>query len=141
MPGGGAGTLDQLIALYIGWGREFVVLLDSDGEGERQKARYVDKFGLALTDRLFTLGDLVPSLVGKSLESVYQPVDRTNLVIALGGDPTHQVDKKTLNRMVQEALIRSTPLHLSNEAGAMFASLLSQLDDRMKAVAAVESRR
>jgi hypothetical protein len=25
MPGGGAGTLDQLIALYIGWGREFVV--------------------------------------------------------------------------------------------------------------------
>lgn len=37
MPGGGAGSLDDVIRLYLAWGREFVVLLDSDKGGSREK--------------------------------------------------------------------------------------------------------
>jgi hypothetical protein len=60
-------------------------------------------------------------------------------VTAVGGDPTREVDKKTLSRMVQEALVRSIPLQLSKEAKDVFASLLRQLDVKMKAVASDET--
>lgn len=134
MPGGGAGTLDQLIALYMGWGREFVVLLDSDGEGDRQKARYIDKFGLAVMDRVFTLGDLAPSLSGKSLEAAFSESDRAGLVASLGGDPARKVDKNTLNRMIQEALIRSTQFQFSPDAQALFAALMAEIETRMESL-------
>jgi hypothetical protein len=131
MPGGGAGSLDQLIALYLGWGRDFVVLLDSDGEGERQKVRYIDKFGLAVAAQIFTLGDLVPSLVGRSLESAYLEADRANLVATVGGDAAGPIDKKILNRTIQEVLIRSCPFDLTEEARDVFKLLLDGLHARL----------
>ena len=45
VPGNGAGSLDTVIRLYLGWAKEFVVLLDSDKEGAIQKRRYTDTFG------------------------------------------------------------------------------------------------
>jgi hypothetical protein len=45
MPGGGAGSLDNIIRLYVAWGKRFFVLLDSDSEGTKQKKRYEDVFG------------------------------------------------------------------------------------------------
>ncbi|MFT3674308.1 MAG: AAA family ATPase [Chitinophagaceae bacterium] len=41
-PSTGAGNLNTLISLYLGWGRDFIVLLDSDKEGQKQKERYID---------------------------------------------------------------------------------------------------
>ena len=51
MPGGGAGSLDDIIRLYIAWGRSFIVLLDADKEGLAQKNRYKDLFGKLVDDR------------------------------------------------------------------------------------------
>ena len=45
LPGTGAGNLSNLISLYLGWAREFVVLLDSDTEGSQQRNRYLELFG------------------------------------------------------------------------------------------------
>lgn len=135
MPAAGAGTLDQLIALYLGWGRDFVVLLDSDGEGEFQKTRYLDKFGLVVENQIFTLADFVPILKGKSLEAVYQPDDRAAVVSALGGDPNQQLDKKSFNRMIQEALIRGSKIQLSDAARDIYVKLLDGLDEKLVSAA------
>ena len=45
VPGNGAGSLDSIIRLYLGWAKNFVTLLDSDSEGENQKQRYMKMFG------------------------------------------------------------------------------------------------
>lgn len=37
LPGSGSGTLDSVIQLYLAWGRNFIVLLDSDKEDRRKK--------------------------------------------------------------------------------------------------------
>ena len=55
MQGNGSGSLDAVIRLYVAWGREFIILLDSDGEGEKQKKRYNDIFGALVKDRIFLL--------------------------------------------------------------------------------------
>jgi hypothetical protein len=48
IPGISATNLENLISLYLGWGRDFIVLLDSDKEGIKQKDRYLDLFGIYL---------------------------------------------------------------------------------------------
>ena len=45
-PGTSASNLSTLISLNIGWSASFRVLLDSDAEGNRQKARYMKELGL-----------------------------------------------------------------------------------------------
>ena len=45
-PGTGASNLSTLISLNIGWSASFRILLDSDAEGKKQKARYMKDFGL-----------------------------------------------------------------------------------------------
>jgi hypothetical protein len=51
-PGGGAGSLDDVIALYVAWSRNFIVLLDSDVEGQSQRDKYVERFGEVVRDRI-----------------------------------------------------------------------------------------
>src|SRR5205085_12453432 len=58
MPGGGAGSLDNPIRLYIAWGRNFIVILDSDKGGKNQQERYLELFGPIVKDRIFTLKDI-----------------------------------------------------------------------------------
>lgn len=45
-PGSSASNLSTLISLNIGWSASFRVLLDSDTEGRKNKARYMKEFGL-----------------------------------------------------------------------------------------------
>lgn len=45
VPGTGAGALDPLIRLHIGWGKSFVILIDGDAEGIKQQQRYEAEFG------------------------------------------------------------------------------------------------
>ena len=46
-PGTSASNLTTLISLNIGWSASFKILLDADAEGKKQKARYMEKFGLS----------------------------------------------------------------------------------------------
>ena len=45
-PGTSASNLSSLISINLGWGSKFTILLDSDGEGLKQKKKYEDHFSL-----------------------------------------------------------------------------------------------
>ncbi len=98
VPGGGAGTLDSIIRLYLGWAKNFVVLLDSDSEGEKQKERYLEMFGPIISNRIYTLGDLCPELKGKSLEKAFAQDELQAIVNAIEPDGTYT--KKQFNRCI-----------------------------------------
>ena len=103
LPGTGAGSLDTVIRLYAAWGRDFIVVLDGDGEGRRQSERYSEVFGGLVANRVFKLGDLEPSLVGQELENLLDPADA--YAIQLSSYPDAQrVTKKFLTRAVQERI-------------------------------------
>ena len=46
-PGSSASNLSSLISINLGWGARFTILLDSDGEGKKQKKKYEDNFSLS----------------------------------------------------------------------------------------------
>ena len=70
LPGTGAGALDTLISLFIGWGRKFPILLDDDQEGRNQKERYLREF-LLPPSSVVTLEGISSELKSKCLEGLF----------------------------------------------------------------------
>lgn len=69
MPGTGSGSSGPLISYLIGRGEKFVVLLDDDASGRKEAIRYKDNWYLS-SQVVFTVGELVPALQGRKLESL-----------------------------------------------------------------------
>jgi predicted ATP-dependent endonuclease of OLD family len=114
MPGAGAGSLDSLIRLYLGWGRRFIVLLDADDEGQAQKERYVEMFGLEVEARIFSFGDIRPEWQGKGLEKLVGVDDCLKLQKACVEGETYH--KRKFQLAVQE-LLQSRKSIAMTEAG------------------------
>lgn len=130
LPGTGAGSLDAVIQLYIGWARNFIVLLDSDSEGEKQKSRYVDKFGPVMERRVLTLADLDSSFAAMGMEKMLEPSDR--LAIQESAYPTASTYRKVLfARAVQEAVALKRKFHLSSATLERTSTLLQGVADRL----------
>ena len=126
IPGNGAGSLETVIRLYLGWARNFIVLLDSDFQSEKEKTRYENIFGSIVDGRIYTLGNLRPDLQGKSLERAFEKVDRDSITAATY--PGHAYNKKTFNRAIQECLAARTPVQITDLTLERFKDILKQLN-------------
>ncbi|WP_420577404.1 ATP-dependent nuclease [Ekhidna sp.] len=122
-PSTGSGNLDQLISLYLGWGRQFIVLLDSDKSGTKEKKRYLDKFGSYVGDRIFTLEDINKSWNGHSLEKLIDQKDRLQFQ-KLSYPSTTKFNKTHFNRTIQEMLIKKRKYSFSKETASNFKKML-----------------
>jgi AAA15 family ATPase/GTPase len=131
VPGGsGAGSLDTVIRLYIGWGRDFVVLLDSDTEGHTQKKRYRDVFGALLEEKVFTLEDVNPAWKGIQMEDLFTKSDQRQIQeFAYPGDT--KLNKSHLNRALQEAFVRRERFSLEEATDKNFQQLIGFLRDKL----------
>jgi predicted ATPase len=126
LPSGGAGALDTPIKLYLGWNREFVVLLDADPEGIKQKARYAKIFGRIVEGRLKTLADVDPAWSGLALEGLFTEADRET--IQRQSFPNSTVyKKKEFHLALQEQLVLNNVVDLSANTRQNFEQLLEFL--------------
>lgn len=123
MPGGGAGSLDQPIQLYFGWGRNFIILLDSDGEGKTQKNRYLDKFGLGA--RIFTLADADESWGNNGMESLFTKDEQINMQTTIYPDSSN-FNKTHFNRAIQELYLTDREVALSEQTKTKFGNLIDK---------------
>lgn len=130
LPGTGAGNLDQSIRLYLGWSREFLVLLDADTEGKKQKERYSSEFGLFCQNQTFTLEDVLPEWSGKAIESL-MPIDDRLLIQKLAYPNASEYHKSHFHRAIQEALMNRLSASISAEARENFEKLFSFIDSKL----------
>lgn len=126
-PGGGAGSLSPIIRLYLGWARNFAILLDSDKAGEREKRRYSNEFGRVVEDKLHTLGDLCPELKGEALEAAFEKEDLE--AVAAVGFPGEPYKKSAFNTSIQECLVTKKKVEISAKTKERFRSILTKLED------------
>lgn len=127
MPGSGAGTLDTLIRLYSGWGRQFSILLDSDAEGRLQKKRYEDIFGPLVKGRIFTYEDLNPELVKATIESLLDDQDKNDILNQfLPG--VQKANKKALLNAMQQACASSSGFSFTDATQVRLLSVLDKLE-------------
>lgn len=123
MPGSGAGSLTDIIRLYLAWGRNFIVLLDADTAGHDQKQRYNELFGALVAERIFTLSDINADWAKRGMEYLIPEADRLALQkLSYPSEP--KLKKSLLNRAVQELFLKRDKPKISDETRANFLRLL-----------------
>lgn len=123
--------MDLALQLYIAWGRRFVVLLDGDFEGEKQRKRYVEKFGMIMEGRVFSISDVDSTWTGHEIEDLINDVDRAAL-ISNASASTNSGDKKALARAIQELLVRRVAVPLTAATTTAMAKVLDFLEHKLE---------
>jgi len=131
LPGTGAGSLDAVLRLYLAWGRNFIVLLDSDKAGTSEKERYFDRFGPILNRRIFTLSDIEPTWQGMEMEDLFAEDDR--LTIQRSAYPEAEGFNKThFSRALQELVATRRDVPVATLTSDILRRLGQGLELRVK---------
>jgi predicted ATP-dependent endonuclease of OLD family len=125
-PGGGSGSLDALIRLLIGWAMPFVVILDADGAGTKEEARYKEQFESLVEGRISTLGKLAGAGGKFMIENMFSPADKELLRKTFFKDEA-RFTKKMLHRAIQELLATQNAFGFSKETLDRFEAVLRAL--------------
>ncbi|CAN5855717.1 hypothetical protein BH24ACI1_BH24ACI1_20910 [soil metagenome] len=130
MPGAGSGNLDCVIRLYLAWGRSFIILLDSDSAGVKEKKRYEDLFGILVQNRIFLLKD-VDSSWNKEMESL---IEKTDIVAiqSVAYPSTSKFNKTHFNRAIQELYLTNKKPKMSKVTVNNFQKLLKFCEQKLK---------
>jgi ABC-type Mn2+/Zn2+ transport system ATPase subunit/5S rRNA maturation endonuclease (ribonuclease M5) len=131
LPGMGAGGLDLAIQLYYAWGRNFIVLLDSDTEGETQKKRYMEKFGSIVASRIFLFGDIDSKWAKHGMEKIIGETDGLKIQQSTFSGAS-EFKKKEMNLAIQENLINKKPVEVSEDTCTNFTTILEFLSNKLK---------
>ena len=100
-PGTSASNLSTLISLNIGWSASFRVLLDSDAEGRKQKARYMKEFGLQ--DCQFVMH----SKKRPEIEKMFDQSELIKLYQFAFGEQVKSVNKKQYLELIRMLLVKA----------------------------------
>ncbi len=65
-----------MIRLYVGWARNFIVLLDSDAEAVKQQSRYEEMFNGLVESAHLSTGGFRSELAGHSLEDLFTETEK-----------------------------------------------------------------
>jgi 5S rRNA maturation endonuclease (ribonuclease M5) len=124
-PGNGADRNNQIIAIYLAWGRDFIILLDGDKAGEAAKKRYLTEFGKVLETKVITLKDIDPSF-SFAMENLFNEDER--LSITQYFDANAKVfEKSKFNTGLQTLYIEDEAFDFSTETLSKFEMIFKAL--------------
>ncbi len=131
VPGTGAGTLDALIRLHIGWGKSFLVLLDGDAEGRKQQERYERDLGPVMRDRAVLLPRLCGEDSVKEAEDLLDAETRQTMVRAVAGSSARST-KKALHQAVLELYARRQAVPVTEPTLARLKAVLASTERALR---------
>ena len=131
VPGVSSSNLTNLISLYLGWGTKFVILLDSDEAGIKEKKRYIELFGNSIEDILITYQDIDTTWSNFETEDLFSKADQKNIQFTNYPKET-KYNKKTFNRSIQENYAIGRIVTLENETIDNFKKTLDFLKEKLK---------
>lgn len=129
-PSTGSGNLDTLISLYIGWGKNFIILLDSDKAGKDQKTRYIEKYGIIVESRISTLQDIDENWAKFNMEKLFDEIEALKFQQTVYQEST-TFNKTHFNRTIQENLINKIKFDFNNKTIENFEKVLNFLDYKL----------
>lgn len=128
VPSTSSSNFSSIVSLYLGWNRKFVLLLDADKEGKKQKEKYLNDFGEILHDKIFLLSDVDGSWDGMELEDLIE--EKNKLDIQSSCYPSSTVYNKThFNRSIQEQYLKNVAVDIGTVGQQRFRKLIDFLKD------------
>jgi predicted ATP-dependent endonuclease of OLD family len=131
IPGISSTNLENIISLYLGWGRNFIVLLDADKEGCLQKKRYLDLFGISLENRIFSYDDIESDWKNKELEQLIDEGDKLSLQTKCYPDSV-KFSKKVFHRSVQELYLKQEVFNFSKDTVDNLNKILAFIKNKLE---------
>lgn len=131
IPGMSCDSAHNLISLYAGWGKNAVVVLDSDSAGEDSKKEYLNKFGPLVEEKLVTFKDINKKWFGKCMEKILSKQERISIQQMCYPD-SKTYNKKLFNKTLQELLMTNTKVNVSEETLNNFEIIYNYLSDKLK---------
>ncbi len=132
IPCTGSSKMENLISLFLGWGKNFIVLLDSDQEGEDQKRRYIEEYGLALENIIFTYKDIKDDWTNYETESLFSKEQKLKIIQHYHPE-AKRATKKSFNRTIQELNMNSEKLDLEKETISNFERVFKFVEEKFNA--------
>ena len=129
IPGMSCNNAETLISLYHSWGKNFVVLLDSDEAAETSRKRYDELFGRIVENKIFTLKDINAKWT-KSLEGIIDSKERFKIQKHLFPN-SKKYSKKMFNKAIQELLMTGNKIHVDKIIIDDFNSILSFCQNKL----------
>lgn len=131
LPGTSSSNLEPVIRLYISWGSNFVILLDSDEAGKSQKNRYENIFEYLLKNRIFDLSDANTNWKNFEMESLFSDNDRVKIQKIVSDD--QKFNKTHFNRAIQQLLVNNDiEIVLEDSTKNNFIKLIDFMSSRLK---------
>jgi predicted ATP-dependent endonuclease of OLD family len=132
VPGTSASNLENLISLYLGWGAKFLILLDSDKEGIKQKKRYIDLFGKLIEPLIITYSDVDISWENYEMEILFKDIEKEKIIKELyPSEGQYKYSKSLFNRSLQELYLQKKEFSFSKETLGNFNKLISALEKKL----------
>lgn len=130
-PGAGKDKQDTIIALYVAWGRRFLVLLDSDQGGKDAKKRYLDDFGKIIENKVFTLVDIDAAFDNFTTENLISEQERLDFTKTVFPAVTHY-KKSEFNSAIQENYINKVQFAFSDQTKENIKKVITFLKEKLK---------
>ena len=127
-PGSGVTKLGDIIRLYLAWGKDFLVVIDGDQEGESAKEKYIEEFGGFVKDKIFTLKDILN--IAGATEKVIKDDDKKVICMEAFGKPS--IGKKVLNQSINKLLVEKTKVSISSDTMENFRKIFKFIGERQK---------
>lgn len=131
IPGMSCDSAHNLISLYAGWGKNAVVVLDSDSAGEDSKKEYSKKFGPLVDGKLITFKDINKKWSGKCMEKILTKQEKISIQQMCYPD-SKTYSKKLFNKALQELLMTNKKVNISEETLNNFETIYNYLSDKSK---------
>lgn len=132
-PVNGAGDMGALITLFRGWAIPFVVVLDADPAGKRERALYVRDYDLS-ENQVLLIDEAIPSLKGKAFEGLF--ADDVTKALAdkqVGRGRNLKEDASQLFQLLLATGDKSTKLTKTLKAfGKVHAAVIKRLESQKK---------
>lgn len=130
LPCTGAESMPVFISMYLGWNRDFIVLLDSDSKGKATQQKYIEDYGIILENKVFTLNNIDNTWKNNDLEHLFTKDELLRIQIKCYPE-AKKYSKTQFNRSIQELFIKKEYVELSQGTMDNFNNLFKFMIDKL----------
>ncbi len=126
-----------MIQLHIAWGKSFIILLDGDSEGLKQRERYIQIFGPIVAGKCMLLRDVCHDPSVKECEDLLDATDKEVIISAIfPPEIVRRSTKKVLREAIMELYARRETVTFDSATLARFDVVFEELARRLNSQSA-----
>ena len=129
-PSTGKDKTEYIVSLYLGWGRNFIVILDDDRGGRATYNRLIKEYGELVENRIFRLVHIDKKWKGYETENLFTDEEHSKIMHTIYPDQK-KYDKGKFNTALQNLLVNEEKMKLHKYTVNRFKKVFDFIDTNL----------